>query len=185
MIKLIKDDIIGNLQKGGGISYYWAEIYRNLEAEFEVTAVTDTVWRRYYHIKDSLEMPHIVHSSYYRVSKNKNAQNITTVHDFVYEYFAKGFRQKLHSYQKQHAIRHSSGVICISENTKKDLLKIYPDFSDKDITVIYNGFNTLDVPEKKVHGLSSQEEFYLFVGSRANYKNFLFYLRILRNKYFL
>jgi hypothetical protein len=30
MTKLIKDDIIFRLQKGGGISYYWEEVYTDI-----------------------------------------------------------------------------------------------------------------------------------------------------------
>lgn len=172
MTKIIKDNIIQSLQRGGGISYYWSEIYNEMASDFEIYLVNDASWRRYSNIKDNLEAPHLVHSSYYRISKNRFAKNITTVHDFIYEYFTKGIRKRLHTYQKCHALSHSKGIICISENTKKDLLSLYPEYSDKEIVVIHNGFNTLDVVETEVGELSCEEEFYLFVGSRANYKNF-------------
>jgi mannosyltransferase len=136
--------------------------------------VNDQLRRRYNNIKYSIDYPHLVHSSYYRVSTNKFAKNITTVHDFVYEYFVRGLRKSLHAYQKSYALQHSKGIICISENTKRDLLKLYPQFKNREIVTIHNGFNTLDIDPKRVDGLSPGEEFYLFVGSRAHYKNFYY-----------
>ena len=70
---------------------------------------------------------------------------------------------------------HSDYVICISENTKNDLIKFCPDFNKENIRVIYNGvsedyFVTNEVCDNIIpykHG-----EYVLFVGSRASYKNF-------------
>ncbi|MDB4052633.1 glycosyltransferase [Octadecabacter sp.] len=174
MTKLIKDDIILRLQKGGGISFYWEEVYNGICEDFDILTVNDPFWRRYNNVRYSSDSPHLFHSSYYRVSTNKLAINITTVHDFVYEYFARGLRKSLHAYQKRYALENSKGIICISENTKKDLLKLYPQFASREIVTIYNGFNTLDIEPKRVTGIFPGEEFYLFVGSRAHYKNFFY-----------
>ena len=81
----------------------------------------------------------IFHSSYFRISSNPNAINITTVHDFTYEYFYHGLHKWIHCWQKYYAIRKSKYVVCISENTKKDLLNFLPDVDEKKIHVIYNG----------------------------------------------
>ena len=84
--------------------------------------------------------PYIFHSSYYRLAKDRNAINITTVHDFMYELYRHDMKSNLHKIQKKRAVLGSDGVICISENTKKDLLRFYPEFN-KPITVIYNGYD--------------------------------------------
>lgn len=39
----------------------------------------------------------IFHSSYYRICTNKNTINITTVHDFTYEYFYPGLAEQTHT----------------------------------------------------------------------------------------
>lgn len=121
----------------------------------------------------------IFHSTYYRtlskiVKKNNRVKEIVTVHDFTYEYFTKGLKKWVHCYQKKKAISAADVVICISENTKKDLLNFYPQFSSKDIRVIYNGVSSdyFRMPElKSKNNISS---FFLFVGSRTDYKNFDF-----------
>ena len=120
----------------------------------------------------------IFHSTYYRtlskaVKKNNSVKEVVTVHDFTYEHYSSGLKKWVHSYQKKKAIYAADVVICISENTKKDLLWFYPQFSTKDIRIVYNGVS-LDyyvMPELKNINNSS---FFLFVGSRADYKNFDF-----------
>ena len=112
----------------------------------------------------------IFHSTYYRtltkvVKKRNNVKEVVTVHDFTYEHFSKGLKKWVHCYQKKKAISAADVVICISENTKKDLLYFYPQFSIKDIRVVYNGVS-LDyfrIPEIKSENNISP--FLLFVHS--------------------
>ncbi len=121
----------------------------------------------------------IFHSTYYRtltklVKKRNNVKEVVTVHDFTYEHFSKGLKKWVHCYQKKKAISAADVVICISENTKKDLLYSYPQFSSKDIRVVYNGVSIdyFRIPELKSENNISP--FFLFVGSRTDYKNFDF-----------
>lgn len=122
----------------------------------------------------------IFHSSYYRICKNKNAINVTTVHDFTYEYFRQGVSKKVHSWQKKYAIKHSDYIICISENTKRDLLKFIPCIDVRKIRIIYNGvsndfFHIDHSPYNQYH------DYVLFVGGRDNYKNFKFTVDALKD----
>lgn len=121
----------------------------------------------------------IFHSTYYRtlnkvVKKRNNVKEVVTVHDFTYEHFSSGLKKWVHSYQKKKAIKAADVVICISENTKKDLLYFYPQFSSKNIRVVYNGVSPdyFRIPELKCKNNNSS--FFLFVGSRTDYKNFYF-----------
>ncbi|WP_281324269.1 glycosyltransferase family 1 protein [Flavobacterium sp. IMCC34518] len=120
----------------------------------------------------------IFHSTYYRtlsnvVKRRNNIKEIVTVHDFTYEYFSNGLKKWVHSWQKRKAIAAADVVICISENTKKDLLHFLPQFSSKDIRVIYNGVSTdyYKIPQVSSDSINP---FFLFVGSRTSYKNFDF-----------
>jgi mannosyltransferase len=121
----------------------------------------------------------IFHSTYYRslskLVKNKNkVKEVVTVHDFTHELFSKGIRKWIHIWQKKKAIQSADIVICISENTKKDLLYFYPKFSKKDIRVIYNGVSLDYYRKDDLRYVDNSEPFILFVGSRVNYKNFIF-----------
>ena len=111
----------------------------------------------------------------------KNVINITTIHDFTYEYFEKGMPRFIHSLQKNLSIRRADGIICVSDNTKKDLFKFFPNLNKKKVKRIYNGVeNTFfqirnlrqKIINKKLKNLF-QKKIILFVGDRRKtYKNF-------------
>lgn len=112
----------------------------------------------------------IFHSSYYRIPADRRYLTVTTVHDFIYEKHMSGLPRVVHSIQKFDAIRNSDAIVCVSENTKSDLLHFLPDVDPRKIHVIYNGIS----PDYYVldDSLSCVEDYVLFVGSRSTYKNF-------------
>jgi mannosyltransferase len=65
------------------------------------------------------------------------------------------------------AINNSKAIICVSNNTKRDLLKYYSDLDGKKIYVIYEGVSEDYTPLN-----IKKEEFLFFVGYRSNYKRF-------------
>jgi len=129
--------------------------------------------KRYCNLRQDINEPYLFHSSYYRTSGDKMAKNITTVHDFTYEYHMKGIQQKIHSWQKFSAIRKAAAIVCVSESTKRDVLKFLPDVDESKLHVIYNGVSEEYKRIENSH-YSSLGEFVLFVGSRVSYKNFDF-----------
>ncbi|MDR7372350.1 glycosyltransferase family 1 protein [Flavobacterium aquidurense] len=206
-MKILLDNIIFSLQKAGGASVVWQQhlerLIKDIEFEchfLEYDNAQLNFFRkqllidnnlvdlknskmlfpdRYFNINSKINERHIFHSSYYRVDKNNKAINITTVHDFTYEYFIKGLAQKVHSYQKNFALSNSEGIICISESTKKDLLKFLPHIKKDKIKVIYNGVddafkvlkNENSIPPKAHHFEDFQ--YAIYVGDRkTTYKNF-------------
>ena len=137
-------------------------------------------FRRYLDVKVSIkDRDSIFHSSYYRVISPKlkrkfNIFEIVTVHDFTYERLSSGLKKWIHSRQKVKAIKSADVVICVSESTKHDLLQFYPEFSHKDIRIVYNGVS-VDYKIISVYDESAEHvPFLLFVGSRSSYKNFDF-----------
>ena len=204
MIDLVIDNIIFSLQKSGGISVVWYEMLKRLLNEKDINisfveannnnpnhyrAKLDIIHcdiilnqnirfvQRYFNPRIKKNTPFIFHSTYYRTSHHKLALNITTVHDFTYEYFSHGIKKYVHSYQKFDAIRKSKYIICVSENTKKDLLNFLPEVNSEKIVVIPNGVSNdyflLDDDDFHYEGYKFKKNSYvLFVGSRAKYKNF-------------
>lgn len=135
-----------------------------------------TCLRKIYRYKDITiknDKPFIYQTSYYRISKSKNARNVVIVHDFMYELFSKpGLALTVHKWQKYHAIRHATRIVCISENTKQDLFRFCPDVNPNKVVVIYNGVSDDYKPlkEKTV----PYKDYFLVVGGRLGYKNFPF-----------
>lgn len=207
-MKLIFDNIIFSLQRSGGGSVYWYELIRRFTHTendilfLEQKTKSKNIFRnnldlkktfkssylpvkinRYLPVKINLKEKTIFHSSYYRLLLSKRAINVTTIHDFTAEYYLKGIAKKVNYFQKKIAIMQSDGIICISENTKKDLLKFHPKSALKHIEVIYNGVsdsffkidNNLKLLEKiddeNVPNIISKC-YVLYVGHRTSYKNF-------------
>jgi glycosyltransferase involved in cell wall biosynthesis len=204
-MKIIFDNIIFSLQKSGGISVVWQNLIKNILEEnqthikfleyencnqnyfrSEINIPENLIsklsknylfFNRYLNLDPITQDKHIFHSSYYRYEKNPKAVNITTLHDFTYEYFFKGIAQRIHTYQKKQALFNSKGIICISENTKKDLLKFYPNLNKK-IKVIHNAANECFKPLnsnaviKKNHPFTDFD-YAIYVGDHTSkYKNF-------------
>jgi glycosyltransferase involved in cell wall biosynthesis len=119
----------------------------------------------------------IVHPTYYSLLSQQDLNKykhpfVLTVYDMVHEIFREQIDPKgEQSEQKRKAIFAAYRVICISENTKKDLINWYSVPEEK-ITVTYLA-SGIDV--RLSHGSEPipSQPYYLYVGSRdANYKNF-------------
>lgn len=202
-MEIIFDNIIFALQKSGGISTVWHELLsrclkykkdtyitcinypnNNINNNIDFNSANQilhkkliTPFSRYIPINLKNKSPFIFHSSYYRICNNPLAINITTVHDFTYEFYNHGLKKWVHSSQKKYAILHSDYIICISENTKRDLIKFFPNVNPQKIFVVYNGVSTdyrilSPTEENKINLHFKPYEYVLFVGSRAKYKNF-------------
>jgi glycosyltransferase involved in cell wall biosynthesis len=187
----IYDDIINDLQNSGGISVYWHNLKIKLKNRIEIECYNGSnikrdrkaplLIQRYLNFNSKKESKHIFHSSYYRVSRNINALNIVTVHDFVYEYYSKGLKKLIHKLQKKYSIFNAHGVICISENTKKDLLKLYPQIDKNKIRVIYHGVSEEFFNTRNFNNDNTSKSL-IFVGQRNGYKNFQILIDVLDKK---
>jgi len=207
-MNIIFDNIIFSLQKTGGISVVWYELLKRVLHDPDMSTKfidfqTENLFRKQLEIptastlKNTLSLfPHkiqryinpklpsaeqgIFHSSYYRTVNNKNIVNITTVHDFTYKYFQTGLSRIVNHQQIGNAIKNSQKIICVSNNTKSDLMHFYPDINNDKITVIYNGVNEeyhhlTQIESKQTNKLSPFQsgEFVLYIGDRScAYKNF-------------
>lgn len=204
-MEIIFDNIIFSLQKVGGISIVWQNLIKRLLTQhldirfIEYKNSIENIFRNELNIPDELiisrpfykrltqffsptikyENKFIFHSSYFRTCNSPNAINVTTVHDFIYEQGNMTLPQRIRTWLDYRAIRKSDAVVCISENTKNDLLKYIPNIDPCKIHVIYNGvsdeYQHLDkAPYPKY------SDYVLFVGGRKGYKNFEFTVKALR-----
>ncbi|MCU0321694.1 MAG: glycosyltransferase family 4 protein [Chitinophagaceae bacterium] len=206
-MKIFLDNNVFTIQRAGGVSVYWYELLRRfLNSDLDITCINGNINSnnifekkinykgvknikesnipasvlRYLSLKQKLPEKALFHAGYLRTSPQKNIVNIVTIHDFAHENklvtkFPRGYANIL---QKRQCIKRADGIICISENTKKDLLKFYPATNPSKIKVIYHGINTdffplnddateyLDLP------ISTNKKIILFVGDRRFYKNF-------------
>lgn len=179
MILIHWDDIIYKIQRFGGISTYWKEITSRIakNKKFNIYRSSGNKIFRYFPVPSSAD---IFHSSYYRTPLSIKTKNVVTVHDFLYELgFIKTLGSQLHIYQKKKAINTADAIICVSEQTKKDLLLLYPHLAENPhIYVIKLGTSfSIENPPRASERLIelskvTKDRYILFVGARKYYKNF-------------
>ncbi|MBW0294687.1 hypothetical protein B4P00_00200 [Shewanella xiamenensis] len=197
---LVLDSIIFSLQKAGGISVYFSEILKRLQLDklsYSVIAYkNDSKVLEEYQLSNLFPIKShvfplsiirfldvyipsgckVFHSSYYRLPffyQRKNVKIVTTVHDFTYERYIGGLSTFIHHWHKKRAILSSDVIVCISDNTRKDLLHFIPEAATKDVRVIYNGVSDSFYPQTSSKNIKSTDKSsIIFIGSRSGYKNF-------------
>jgi glycosyltransferase involved in cell wall biosynthesis len=112
----------------------------------------------------------VLHPTYYDpyVLREKTKPLVITVHDMIHELFPGYFpHDTITVKNKKNMLLNAHRIIAISENTKSDILKLYPKIDHEKIAVIYHGiaYDILDDTEKK-------ENYVLYTGQRTGYKNF-------------
>lgn len=207
-MKIVYDNSVFSIQRAGGASMYWYELIKRFKKQDEIIYYglkNNNIFQEKLNIKSEIEtnfpirfvrhLPFfkkiinksILHTCIYRISLDKNAINIVTVHDFTYEYFMGWLPKKIHTLQKYFAIRHADGIICVSENTKKDLMKFLPNTDPSKIKVIYHGvsdefFKLSNRISNLVDNFSNLEtnNYIIFVGDRSEYKNFNIVIEVMK-----
>ena len=117
----------------------------------------------------------LFHSTYYTHSPVPGLPTVVTVYDMIPEamphFFAANADAEIN--KKRNCILTAQAIITISESTKADLMRVYPEVSDR-ITAIPLGVDHLHVETNALRETISQNEmpYVLFVGDRAGYKNF-------------
>jgi len=116
--------------------------------------------------------PDIVHETYYapKSSVPKGCRTVLTVYDMIHELYPESILA--HDRTREHkriAVDRSDHIICISQNTRNDLIRLL-DVPPEKTSVIHLGF-TLTQP---IHISTNylHRPFILYVGSRRGYKNF-------------
>ncbi len=119
----------------------------------------------------------IIHPTYYfpdylkliSEKKRKKTKVIITVYDLICELFYPDLDMGGLEKRKE-TILNADGIIAISEHTKKDLLKVYPELNPEKIKVIYLA-TSMEKPEKDIDTSFLPKKYILFVGKRSLYKN--------------
>ena len=197
------DNIIFSLQRNGGISVYWAQLLdyllksdhgvkvierhdsiENIQRQCldlpENALVEDSSLplqlARYLPVLKTPDGCDIFHSSYYRTPLRRGVKRVVSVYDFTYELHAAGLRRFVHSRQKQQALQCADRIICISQSTADDLLRLYPFVSSDRVRVIHLGCSPVFRPAETSPPLGfdwlRDTGYILFVGDRGGYKNF-------------
>lgn len=203
-VKIYYDYQIMMAQKYGGISRYYFELISHINESNEAFAEAKCIGNRnvyfenYFHqitekhifgigklnrylASKKMRKYDIVHPTYYNpyVLKCKRKKLVITVYDMIHELFPEMFSSNdATAENKKQLIYGADHIIAISESTKNDIIRLYPDISPDKITVIYIGSNMMPNLEKL--NINLPERFILFVGNRSLYKNFNRFMKSIR-----
>lgn len=117
--------------------------------------------------EQNFDVFHETHFETYCLKPLGNKPMVTTFHDINFSTFNKN--PKIVKLQRK-SLERADHVITISENTKKDMMRLF-DIDESKITVIYHGIEPVDLsslPRTKL----IKEPYILYVGSRSGNKNF-------------
>ncbi|MGD1174064.1 glycosyltransferase family 4 protein [Mycobacterium seoulense] len=117
--------------------------------------------------------PDIVHETYFAAKPVGNARRrVVTVYDMIHELFAEEFPDAERvTAAKLAAVNRADHVICISQNTQRDLVRLF-DVDPTRTSVVHLGYSMTAEPRFIEEGLSQGRPSLLYVGSRKGYKNF-------------
>lgn len=121
--------------------------------------------------------PEIVHETYY-ASKTSNTTlcpTIITVHDMIHELFPNSFyKRDKTTYLKKQAVERAQHIICVSHNTKKDLIELF-NVDESKVSVAHLGIDQNKTIVSTV--INVDKPYLLYVGHRTGYKNFEGFLK--------
>ena len=123
----------------------------------------------------------IVHETYYSSipSAPKDIPKVITVHDMIHELLPEFFSLNDRTVKlKRDSILRADHVICVSENTRRDLLEMLP-ISPAKVSVVHHGFDSLTSIDRnpQFERTHVKVPYLLYVGHRDGYKNFAGLLR--------
>ena len=136
--------------------------------------------------REKIRSFNVFHSTWFRLAPIPGIPTVVTIYDMVteampYRYFGDGEGDSL---AKTRAIEVADAIITISEATKTDLLKLFPDIRTKVYAIPLGAdhFNLAATSSvsKTAADQASGAPYVLFVGDRAGYKNFQALLEAMR-----
>lgn len=116
--------------------------------------------------------PDIVHETYYsyQSSAPRYSRTVITVYDMIHELFPQSFAATDRTAEiKRQAVKRADHVICISEHTRQDLVRLF-DVPIEKTSVVHLGFSLAASEAEQVD--APVRPYLLYVGMRGGYKNF-------------
>ena len=116
--------------------------------------------------------PDLLHETYYRKKgfAPKGRPTVLTVFDMTHEKYPEEFLSRDNTAElKKAAVSRADHIICISENTRRDLIEIL-DVPVEKTSVVHLGYSLTE--DASCNEIPQARPYLLYVGARGSYKNF-------------
>jgi glycosyltransferase involved in cell wall biosynthesis len=120
--------------------------------------------------KQDFDIFHPTNYNDYFLKYIENKPFVLTIHDMINELYPEILNDTSTIIRKANLAKKAAHIIAISENTKKDIIDILG-IPEEKISVIYHAGSLA----KRKNTISLPQRYFLYVGERKNYKNFLFF----------
>lgn len=120
----------------------------------------------------------IVHNTFYLprgLAEHRSARRVVTVYDMIPELLPRTRRRMDFLTEKHAYVRQAHHIVCISESTRRDLMRVYPDIHVP-VTIAYPGVSEAFAPRLD-RVADFPEPYILHVGNRSSYKDGMTLLR--------
>jgi len=128
--------------------------------------------------------PTIVHETYFshKATTPPLCPTVVTIHDMIHELYPEHFYvwDKTSRCKKQ-AIQRAAHVICVSENTRQDVIRLLG-IPEEKLSVVHHGIDHLSLPASQPH---EDRPYLLYIGHRNGYKNFAAFVQAFAASRFL
>lgn len=203
---IVLDNLIFDLRNKGGVSKYWSKIIDRIDkTNNDITFIESNSARKTNFDRKEIKLlkevkltntpvflrrilalfvkSKVYHSSYFTFSLLSD-RNIVTVHDMIHELYPNKFKGFVFKFFKKKLCKSADQIIAVSNQTKKDIIKIYKMEPEK-VKVIHNGVDEEFYPDKKENKFTIKNhefypgEYFLYVGERGYCKNFSYVCRFI------
>ncbi|MHC4397391.1 MAG: glycosyltransferase family 4 protein [Planctomycetota bacterium] len=122
----------------------------------------------------------VFHPTYYDpyfLNHLKEKPFVLTVYDMIHEILRSQYSERDRTAEnKRLLIARASKIIAISQNTKRDILRLVPEISEDKIAVIYLA-SSVEKRDGPPPHIEAPEKYILFVGGRGVHKNFPLFIK--------
>jgi glycosyltransferase involved in cell wall biosynthesis len=118
--------------------------------------------------------PDIIHETFFskRKSGSKNVPTVITVYDMIHELFDYYLPPYHRGWaEKKISVERADHIICISQSTKNDLIKLF-NVDESKISITHLAFERSKISNQADNLLINKRPYILYVGWREWYKNF-------------
>ena len=132
--------------------------------------------------KNKFDVFHPTYYDPYFIKHLGNKKFVLTVYDMIHEKFPEMFSESdKTTSNKKLLVDKAAKIIAISNSTKEDLIKIF-NVNPSKIEVIYLSHSVLEKKGSRTNiNFKLPKKYFLYVGSRNGYKNFIFFLNSIKN----